>query len=265
MLPQTSVQRETNVQPRACGHAIRYRRPRRPAHAAPLRGGFGPDTLPTPPAQSHSSKPITGTHHHSHHLTQPARPHTTRPKSLAAHEPHGAHPDPRQPSQPAPAEPPRQMSASSKKTRRPTSLSSSAPLCKLIFSSTLHRHDRDVGSSPDHRPELVVDVLDAHPRSNWLSATDPTLLRHSGRQVSAMAVDGVWLESALNSAPLQLSDAIRSSTVEGASLTCGAVATGQVSAGVVRRAGAGDGSCGGFAPGQSIGSVRGSPKASSRG
>ena len=253
------------MQPRACGHAIRYRRPRRPAHAAPLRGGFGPDTLPTPPAQSHSSQPITGTHHHSHHLTQPARPHTTRPEKLGG--PRAARRPPRPPT--AVTAGTRRATAPNErileKTRRPTSLSSSAPLCKLIFSSTLHRHDRDVGSSPDHRPELAVDVLDAHPRSNWLSATDPTLLRHSGRQVSAMAVDGVWLESALNSAPLQLSDAIRSSTVEGASLTCGAVATGQVSAGVVRRAGAGDGSCGGFAPGQSIGSVRGSPKASSRG
>ena len=241
--------------------------------AAGARGPIARGVRPRHPPDPPRPKPFIPAHHwHPSPLPPPhtagAAPHDTsrkawRPTSRTAPPP--KHPDPRQPSQPAPAEPPRQMSAPSKKTRRPTSLSSSAPLCKLIFSSTLHRHDRDVGSSPDHRPELAVDVLDAHPRSNWLSATDPTLLRHSGRQVSAMAVDGVWLESALNSAPLQLSDAIRSSTVEGASLTYGAVATGQVSAGVVRRAGTGDGSCGGFAPGQSIGSVRGSPKASSRG
>ena len=167
-------------------HTIPPRRPRRPAHTVPLRRGFGHETLPTLPPQTPTSQPTTSNHKHSQLPNMLPRLQTTRPDGQLGHEPHRSFSDPRQPQKAACPQPPRPTSTSSKKSRRPASLSSSAPLCKLSFSSVLHRLVVRVESSPDRRPKLNDDALDAPPRSNILSAKNTGLLGHSARQVSAV-------------------------------------------------------------------------------
>ena len=250
---------------RAREHAIQSRRPRRPAHASPLRRWFAPDPLPTLPPPNPTSQLTTATHHHSHHLPEPARPHTTCPKALPPHQPPDAQPDPRQPSHPASAQPSRSRSASSKKHRRPASLSSSAPLCKLSLSSVLHRLEVRVGSSPGRRPELGVDALDARPRSASLDAMDPALLRHSGRRVSAVRVDGSMVGIRRKGRTVDPIDSISSSKSEGLSSMCTAVANGRVSAGIARCAEEGGGKLWRFCSRAVHGRRAGSPKPSSRG
>lgn len=86
---------------RAREHAIQSRRPRRPAHASPLRRWFAPDPLPTLPPPNPSVIPA----HHCH-----PSPFPSPPRACAA--PHDMSKSPatppasRRPTRPPPAVPP---------------------------------------------------------------------------------------------------------------------------------------------------------------
>ena len=220
--PKSDTEHETSTRKHGRGSG----RPRQPAHATPMRGGFAPDPLPPPRPQNPTSQP---THTSHNHPTHPARPHTASTERQTAQQCNGrcsAPVDPSRPTKRPRARPTRWTSTSSKKNgHRATSIAHPV-LLKMQRAATQRQHEDDVQMSTMRRPKLAVGVLDAPPLSASISEKDPVLLRHRGRHLSACWVDGVWVRLALAQHYGSTIGEISSSTMHGLTLTCDPVASG---------------------------------------